>query len=105
VQPGLKEMVVEATHALARLDATRLEELALSCQAFNRVSQDPTERVARAREAGEAVRDMAVFARVLEATQANLRVMKRLQDLRTGQLEYAPQGPATWAKESKNGDD
>jgi hypothetical protein len=48
---------------------------------------------------------MAVFARVLEATQANLRVMKRLQDLRTGQLEYAPQGPATWAKESKNGDD
>ncbi len=105
MQLVLKEIVVEASQALARLDSARLEELALSCQAFNRGSQDPNERVERARQAGEAVRDMAVFARVLEATQANLKVMKRLQDLRTGQLEYAPHGPATWAKESKNGDD
>jgi hypothetical protein len=32
----LKELVVEASRALARLDAGRLEELALSCQALNR---------------------------------------------------------------------
>ena len=31
---------------------------------------------------------MAAFARVLEATRANLNVMKRLRDLRTGRLEY-----------------
>ena len=30
--PELKELVVEASRALARLDADRLEELALSCQ-------------------------------------------------------------------------
>ena len=34
--PKLKELVVEASRALARLDADRLEELALSCQALNR---------------------------------------------------------------------
>jgi hypothetical protein len=31
---------------------------------------------------------MATFARVLEATRANLNVMNRLRDLRTGRLEY-----------------
>ena len=34
--PELKALVVEASLALARLDADRLEELALSCQALNR---------------------------------------------------------------------
>ena len=37
VRPELKELVVEASRALARLDADRLEEMALSCQALNRV--------------------------------------------------------------------
>ena len=37
--PELKELVVEASHALARLDAARLEELALSCQALTRTLQ------------------------------------------------------------------
>ena len=32
---------------------------------------------------------MAVFARVLEATRANLKVMKRLRELRVGRLEYS----------------
>jgi hypothetical protein len=35
-RPKLKELVVEASRALAQLDAERLEELALSCQALNR---------------------------------------------------------------------
>ena len=35
-QPELKELVREASRALASLDAGRLEELALSCQALNR---------------------------------------------------------------------
>ncbi|MGA8728251.1 MAG: hypothetical protein WB608_05830 [Terracidiphilus sp.] len=104
MHPCLKEIVVEASQALARLDAARLEELALSCQAFNRMPE-PNERAARAQEAGEAAREMAVLGRVLEATRANLRVMKRLQELRAGQLEYAPQQPAAWAaKESSHGD-
>ncbi|MGD1063008.1 MAG: hypothetical protein ABR860_07075 [Terracidiphilus sp.] len=88
--PELKELVVEASRALAHLDATRLEELALSCQALTlaRNSEDAGERERVARQGREAAADMAVFARVLEATRANLNVMKRLRELRAGRLEY-----------------
>jgi hypothetical protein len=102
-QPRLKEIVAEASQALARLDAARLEELALSCQTLNRMPAEPDQRAAHAKEAGEAVREMAVLSRVLEATRANLKVMKRLQDLSAGRLEYTPGGP--WAEESRHGDD
>jgi len=45
-RPKLKELVVEASRALAQLDAERLEELALSCQALNRelARSDPAQR-------------------------------------------------------------
>jgi hypothetical protein len=90
VHPELKALVREASRALATLDADRLEELALSCQALNRdlapriVEGDPT----LLRQAREAQADMAVFARVLEATRANLNVMSRLRELRQARLEY-----------------
>ena len=32
---------------------------------------------------------MAIFARVLEATRANLQVMNRLKEMRAGRLEYS----------------
>ena len=88
--PELKELVVEASQALARLDATRLEELALSCQALTRTfnPNDGGGRKLLARQAREAMGDMAVFARVLEATRANLDVMNRLRELRAGRVEY-----------------
>lgn len=93
--PKLKELVVEASHALARLDADRLEELALSCQALNRslgegglALLDGSARAALACEAREAAGDMAVLGRVLEATRVNLEVMNRLRELRAGRLEY-----------------
>ncbi|MFY9853020.1 MAG: hypothetical protein WAK26_03975 [Terracidiphilus sp.] len=88
--PKLKELVVEASRALSRLDADRLEELTLSCQALNRalVYEDAEARAALAAEAKNATGDMAVFARVLEATRANLNVMNRLKELRAGRLEY-----------------
>lgn len=88
--PDLKELVVEASQALARLDAVRLEELALSCQALTRtlIPKDAGERKLLARQAQEAKGDLAVFARVLEATRANLSVMKRLRELRAGRVEY-----------------
>lgn len=89
-RPLLKDLVIEASQALARLDAERLEELALSCQALNRalVYEDAEAHAALALEAKEAAGDMAVFARVLEATRANLNVMNRLRELRAGRLEY-----------------
>lgn len=89
--PELRELVVEASRALARLDAERLEEMALSCQALNRAlaPEDREQRKLIARQARDAAADMAVFARVLEATRANLSVMNRLRELRTGRLEYS----------------
>ncbi|MGA3332880.1 MAG: hypothetical protein ABSC62_01810 [Terracidiphilus sp.] len=88
--PELKELVVEASRALVRLDATRLEELALSCEALNRSlgPMSTEERRKMARQVREVKSDMAVFARVLEATRANWNVMNRLRELRAGQLEY-----------------
>jgi hypothetical protein len=86
----LKELVEEASRALARLDADRLEELALSCQALNRglPSLDRAGRLELARQSRTADGDMATFARVLDATRANLNVMNRLRELRSGRLEY-----------------
>jgi hypothetical protein len=117
--PKLKELVQEASRALAHLDAERLEELALSCQALTRdllhSDQVPLEtgaRTALAAEAKDAVNDMVVFAKVIEATRANLNVMNRLRELRAGrledregQLEYGQRQPREWRRtESGHGD-
>lgn len=99
-RPELKALVAEASLALAQLDAAHLEELALSCQALNRglkggsggnEAAEPSplsdaDRLQLAQEAREAVGEMAIFARVLEVTRANLRVMRRLRELRMDQL-------------------
>lgn len=87
---GLKELVVEASRALARLDTERLEELALSCEALNREMKPRSNQddVRLVRKAQEAQGEMAIFARVLEATRANLDVMNRLRELREGHYEY-----------------
>ncbi len=108
--PELKKLVAEASRALAQLDADRLEELALCCQALNRdlPHRPVSERAALARQAREAAGDMAVFARVMEATRSNLQVMKRLCDLREGRLEYSllplPAGPGCTTAEDGHGD-
>jgi hypothetical protein len=96
--PELKELVVEASRSLARLDADRLEELAQSCQALNRALTPlrADEREVLTRQAHEAARDMKVFARVLEATRANLNVMNRLRELRANRLEYGEQQTLEW---------
>jgi len=97
--PELKEMVAEASRALARLDAGRLEELALSCHALNGPLRPAIEEEKRelGRQAAEAQDDMAVFGRVLEATRANLKVMNRLRELRAGRLEYTEPQIRGWA--------
>lgn len=105
-RPKLKELVVEASRALSRLDAERLEELALSCQALNRdlARLDGDARRVLVPQAKDAAKDMAVFARVLEATRSNLDVMNRLRERRLGQLEYrAGFGPEWRRTESGHG--
>lgn len=106
--PELKDLVVEASLALARLDAARLEELALSCQALNRdlSAAGTEERFRLVCQAREATGDMAVFARVLDVTRSNLQVMNRLRELRAGRLEYSEPRARGWAIEvSGHGDD
>lgn len=114
VRPNLKDVVTEASQALARLDGARLEELALSCAALNRemTRVEPDDKEQLVRGARAAVREMAVFARVLEATRANIRVMHRLQELRLGRLEYSERpelasgsGAAKTGEASGHGDD
>ncbi|WP_420239891.1 hypothetical protein ACOBR2_10115 [Telmatobacter bradus] len=97
--PELKNMVVEASRALAQLDADRLEELALSCQALNReLTPIPNGLQARlTRQAREAAVPMEVFSRVLDATRANLRVMHRLREIRMGQIEYGERAAGEWS--------
>ncbi len=109
VRPELKALVAEASHALARLDAARLEELAASCRALSGeiAPMSAEERALLADEARAAVGEMAVLGRVLEATRANIRVMKRLRELRMGRLEYSePSAAVAWSvTETEDGDD
>jgi aminopeptidase N len=107
VHPALKELVAEASRSLARLDAGRLEELALSCQQLNRnlAAADSEGRSRLALQSREAAGEMAVFARVLEASRANLNVMNRLRELHRGRLEYGGADPGWVRTESGYGDD
>lgn len=86
----LRDMVREATHALAHLDADRLENMAAACTALTRTlpARGGAAGNALALEAKDAAGDMAIFVRVLMATRDNLRVLRRLQALREGRLEY-----------------
>lgn len=93
-------LLQEATDALVRMDADRLEELARCCADLNRQIQvaSPPRRSARegvssADSASFSMRgleqqlsaqraSMAVMARLLAETRANLRVLTRLHMLR-----------------------
>jgi hypothetical protein len=94
--PELRALVVEASLALARLDAERLEELADLCRAFDRDLGPSGGGEEYARQARDAAWEMAVFGRVLEATRANLEVVRRLRERRTALLEYG--GARGWAE-------
>jgi hypothetical protein len=82
---NLKTVLAEATQALSHLDAERLEEMALSCEALVADSQVSEEELAN----GEA---KDIFLRVLEATKANLNVMRRLREAHMAQLQRDPAG-------------
>src|SRR4051812_50214793 len=92
--PELRELVIEASLALARLDADRLEALALSCQALNRDLAFPGNQTSDLdRQARDAQSEMAGFGRVLDATRGNLEGMSRPRERGRGQREYAARLP------------
>jgi len=99
INPELRELVVEASLALARLDAERLEELALACRALNRdfAGMGGDGRGELRRQAHDASREMDIFGRVLNATRANLEVMNRVRERRRGGLEYPAWRSTGWA--------
>jgi hypothetical protein len=107
-QSGLKSVLAEASLALAHLDAERLEEMAFSCAALvrNADGQRSEARKQCGSGLGAAKQEMAIFARVLEATRANLEVIHRLRPVRAAQLEYGPEARAcvNAAEESEHGD-
>lgn len=106
-RPQLKALVREASQALAHLDAVRLEELAASCQALNGSlpSMEDSRRMGFVHEVHEAVREMGVLGRVLEATRSNLRVIHRLRALRAARIEYSERQARGWPAESAHGND
>lgn len=103
--PGLKAIISEASVALSRLDAEGLEGMARWCEALL-VGYQATPLVSRlpASEVSEASREVAIFRRLLQATNSNLQVMCCLCARRAEQLEYgsAPAG-FSGSAEGKNG--
>ncbi|HEY6490676.1 MAG: hypothetical protein WCC26_19005 [Terracidiphilus sp.] len=103
----LQDLLRDASQALACLDSDRLEALAVSCRALNPF--DSSDAVDRARLTGQAQsvqQDLAVFARVLAATRANIEVMRRLEGLREGKIEYGARWGGAWApRENRHGND
>lgn len=91
-RPRMKEIVLEAARSLAQLDSVRLEELAASCDVLNRELQraDAQGKQRLANEVLGSRREMDLLASVLEATRANLRVLRHLSAMRTGNVGYAP---------------
>ena len=100
-------LIAEAWLALARLDASRLQELALACQAFQcgLSAKSAEERTAAVEEIRAAAGEMAILGRVLEATRGNLRVMERLRELAAERIEYTEAQARGWAAEARDGHD
>ena len=94
--PAVCSLLSEATRSLARLDADRLEELALSCAALIRdwEQSEGDDRQRLALDLAEARPQMDSFARVLEVTRSNLEVTARL---RRAALVRAGSECALWA--------
>ncbi len=87
----------EATDALVRMDADRLEELVRCCADLNRQMQsvelpagNPSPSMRRlAQEVSAHQASIAVMGRLLAETRANLRVLTRLHLLRLKAAESA----------------
>ena len=108
LHPALRAIVIEATEALARLDADRLEELVLNCQKLKR-EISPHPEVFNASTASSLLAqginpaqphlhlhsscdnplEMAAFSRLLSLTRENLSVLTRVRIQQDAQLEYS----------------
>jgi hypothetical protein len=90
-----RSFAAQASLALERLDADRLEEMARSCEEMNRtLSLEALERPATLKpkfgNPGNPGLEMEVFARVIEATHSNLKVVRRVSRVSL-QSGYGPE--------------
>jgi hypothetical protein len=105
--PSEKSFIAEASRALARLDAERLEEMALSCEALTRdlPSSSSERRAVFKFDSEDTLNEMAVFARVIEATRANLKVLGRPGSGGSKAIEYKTDPDKQWILAgNRNGD-
>ena len=79
-----KALIAVATEALAQLDAEALEALTLACNEMASSSESAREERALDRNGSS----LAAFARVIEASRANLSVLRQLSAMRTTRLDY-----------------
>jgi hypothetical protein len=82
---ALREIVRQATNALIRMDAERLEELARCCADLNQELHESRGVGEAAKELREAADDMKLLGRVLLETRANLTLLTRLRTIRVRQ--------------------
>ena len=108
---GLREhrnLIVEAAGALARLEADRLEGMALSCEALSGglIPAACARNEAIALDASDLLHEMKVFAQILEATRANMNVILGLSESRSITIEYGCGSKKNWmVMETRNGHD
>jgi hypothetical protein len=96
-----RDIAIEAVNALARMDAERLEELARRCRAL-----DPGPERATSAALANQKRELAVLARVLEATRSNASVIRRLRASGSQDIEYRCEREDGWfVLRSGNGHD
>jgi hypothetical protein len=89
--PELRRTLVEASEALARLDADRLEEMALSCEALVSGGEQRDGSGCELNcAASDTARELSILGRVIDATKTNLTVLRSLRDRKCARLEYGP---------------
>ncbi len=100
-------MLVEASQALARLDADRLEEIAHCCEALVSNLDLPARQGCAPRfSSGEDGRAVLRFKRVINATRANRTILRSLCGGTSAPLEYGPLPVGVGSTvESQHGDD
>lgn len=84
----LRKLLAEASQALAGLDGARLEEIAFACAGLVRRKDKQSEPAALAPSGSP--RELLALGRVLEATRANLGVLRGLHDRQEGSMDYGP---------------
>lgn len=84
----VRRLIVDASHALSRLDAECLEELAASYRILGRGLEGFRDETSLVREVEVAVAELNLFGRLLDVTRENLLVMRRATLVSDGCASY-----------------